>query len=86
MAESFRDRGIVFVIYSDDRDPHHCHAKSKEFETRIDISGSAPVLYDLKSEHAKELKFQKLALKLAKQRYDELKETLEDAINARNGN
>ena len=88
MAESFRARGIVFVFYSDDHEPHHCHAKSKEYETRIDVSGIEPVLYDDKATSAKERKFQKLALKLAKQRYDELKETLEDVINerSRNGN
>ena len=86
MAESFRERGIVFVIYSDDHDPHHCHAKSKEYETRIDISGNEPTLYDERAANAKERKFQKLALKLAEQRYNELKETLEDVINERNSN
>lgn len=84
MAEIFRYRGIKFIIYSDDHDPDHCHAKSADFEVKIDISGEEPVLMDVTTDGSKESKFQKTALKLAQTRLDELKAAMEAIKDARN--
>jgi hypothetical protein len=84
MAEIFRDRGIKFIIYSDDHIPDHCHAKSADFEAKIDISGDQPVLIDMSTGGSKESKFQKTALKLAQLRLDELKAAMEVIKDARN--
>ena len=84
MAEIFRDRGIKFIIYSDDHDPDHCHAKSADFEVKIDISGDTPMLMAVAASGAKEAKFQKTALKLAQARWDELKAAMEAIRDARN--
>lgn len=84
MAEIFRVRGIKFIIYSDDHDPEHCHAKSAEFEVKIDISGDKPVLMNVATGGSKEAKFQKNALKLALARLDELKAAMEVIKDARN--
>ncbi len=66
MAEIFRQKGIKFIIYSDDHDPAHCQAKSAEFEVKIDISGDEPTLMSVSVEGSKESKFQKNALKAIK--------------------
>lgn len=84
MAEIFRYRGIKFIIYSEDHDPDHCHAKSADFEVKIDISGDEPKLGELAASGSKEAKFQKSAIKLAQQRFDELKAAMEAIKNARN--
>ena len=84
MAEIFRDRGIKFIIYSDDHDPDHCHAKSADFEVKIDISGDMPMLMAVAAGGSKEAKFQKTALKLAQARLDELKAAMEAIRDARN--
>ena len=84
MAEIFRHRGIKFIIYSDDHDPDHCHAKSADFEVKIDISGNEPTLMDIATSGSKEAKFQKIALKLAQARIDELKAATEVIKDARN--
>lgn len=84
MAEIFRYRGIKFIIYSDDHRPDHCHAKSADFEVKIDISGDVPMLMDVATGGSKEAKFQKTALKLAQTRLDELKAAMEVIKDARN--
>jgi hypothetical protein len=84
MAEIFRYRGIKFIIYSDDHNPDHCHAKSADFEVKINISGDQPVLIDRATSDSKESKFQKTALKLAQLRFDELKTAMEVIKDARN--
>lgn len=84
MAEIFRFQGIKFIIYSDDHVPDHCHAKSADFEVKIDISGDEPMLIDAAAGGSKEAKFQKTALKLAQVRLDELKAAMEVIKNARN--
>lgn len=84
MAEIFRYQGIKFIIYSDDYDPDHCHAKSADFEVKIDISGDEPMLMDVAAGGSKEAKFQKAALKLAQARLDELKAAMEAIKDARN--
>lgn len=84
MAEIFRSQGIKFIIYSDDHDPEHCHAKSADFEVKIDISGNRPMLMDVAAGGSKESKFQKTALNLAQTRLDELKAALEVIKDARN--
>jgi hypothetical protein len=84
VAEIFRQKGIKFIIYSDDHDPAHCHAKSAEFEVKIDISGDEPTLMSVSVEGSKESKFQKDALKLARERLDELKAAMEVIKDARN--
>ncbi|MEO1396763.1 MAG: DUF4160 domain-containing protein [Cyanobacteria bacterium J06634_5] len=83
MAEIFRYRGIKFIIYSDDHDPDHCHAKSADFEVKIDISGDEPMLMDVTAGGSKESKFQKAALKLAQARLNELKAAMEVIKDAR---
>ena len=84
MAEIFRYRGIKFIIYSDDHDPDRCHAKSADFEVKIDISGDEPILMDVATDGSKEAKFQKNALKLARMRLNELKAAMEVIKDARN--
>ena len=84
MAEIFRYQGIKFIIYSDDHDPDHCHAKSADFEVKIDISEDAPMLMDRATGGSKEAKFQKTALKLAQARLNELKTAMEVIKDARN--
>lgn len=84
MAEIFRYQGIKFIIYSDDHTPDHCHAKSADFEVKIDISGDAPMLMDRAAAGSKESKFQKTALKLAQARLNELKAAMKVIKDARN--
>ena len=84
MAEIFRYQGIKFIIYSDDHDPDHCHAKSADFEVKIDISGNDPMLMDVAVGGSKEAEFQKKAIKLARLRLDELKAAMEVIKDARN--
>ena len=84
MAEIFRYRGIKFIIYSDDHAPDHCHAKSADFEVKIQISGDEPRLMDIAPDGTKEAKFQKSAMTLAQQRFAELKAAMEAIKNARN--
>ena len=84
MAEIFRYRGIKFIIYSDDHALDHCHAKSADFEVKIQISGDEPRLMDIAPDGTKEAKFQKSAMTLAQQRFAELKAAMEAIKNARN--
>jgi hypothetical protein len=84
MAEIFRSQGIKFIIYSDDHIPDHCHAKSADFEVKINISGNEPMLMNVAASGSKEAKFQKTALELAQARLDELKAAMEIIKNARN--
>ena len=84
MAEIFRYRGIKFIIYSDDHDPAHCHAKSADFEVKIDISGDEPKLMNMAASGAKAAKFEKRVIALAQQRFDELKAAMAAIQDARN--
>lgn len=84
MAEIFRYQGIKFIIYSDDHVPDHCHAKSADFEVKIDISGEEPMIMNVAVGGSKESRFQKTALKLAQARIDELKAAMEVIKDARN--
>ena len=84
MAEIFRYQGIKFIIYSDDHNPDHCHAKSADFEVKIDISGDEPMLIDVAAGGSKESRFQKTALKQAQARFAELKAAMKVIKDARN--
>lgn len=84
MAEIFRYKGVKFIIYSDDHAPDHCHAKSADFEVKIDISGDEPKLMNIAISDSKEAKFQRNALKVAEARLDDLKAAMEVIKDARN--